>query len=122
MGKLEILLCEWCGRGLRRQARGPAPRYCNSTCRQAASRARRAERAVRAELEREGAPLEPVVHAHPAPVAATDEQVARAFLEAKTLAGTFTRLGSDARPALAWRCTRVAQALTSVIHETLGKD
>jgi len=122
MVKLEILLCEWCGRAIQRGSRGPTPRYCNAVCRKAASRARQASAVVRAEFEAEGAPLEPVVHAHPAPKAATDEQVARAFLEAKTLAGVFARLGVDARPALAWRCTRVAQALDSAINETLGKD
>lgn len=122
MDKLEILLCEWCGRAVRRGRRGPAPRYCNAACRKAASRARLTAAAVRAELAREGAPIEPVVHAHPAPVAGTDEQVARAYLEAKTLAGTFARLGADARPALAWRCSVVAQALAAAINETLGKD
>jgi hypothetical protein len=122
MVKLEILLCEWCGREIHRGARGPAPRYCNAACRKAASRARRTSAIVRAELLAEGAELEPFVHAHPAPKAATDEQVARAFVEAKTLAGVFARLGVDARPALAWRCSRVAQALDSAINETLGKD
>ena len=77
---------------------------------------------IRAELQADGAALEPVVHAHPAPVAAVDEQVARAFVEAKSLAGVFARLGADARPALAWRCTHVAQALSTAINETLGKD
>ena len=122
MDKLEILLCEWCGREIQRGARGPSPRYCNATCRQAASRARRTAAVVRAELEADGAVLEPVVHARPAPVAASDEQVARAFMEAKSLAGAFARLGTVARPALAWRCARVAQALDSAINETLGKD
>ena len=122
MDKLEILLCEWCGREIQRGSRGPAPRYCNAACRKAASRARRTAAVVRAEFQADGAPLEPVVHAHPAPVAAIDEQVARAFVEAKSLAGVFARLGSDARPALAWRCTHVAQALSSAINETLGKD
>ena len=85
-----------------------------------ASRARRAAAAVCAELQAEGAAHGPVVHAHPAPRARTDEQVARAFLEAKGLADVFARLGVDARPALAWRCTHVAAALTSAINETLG--
>jgi len=60
------------------------------------------------------------VHAHPAPRASTDEQVARAFLEAKGLADVFARLGVDARPALAWRCAHVAEALTAAVNETLG--
>ena len=122
MGKLEILQCEWCGRGIQRRARGPAPRYCNAACRMAASRARRTAAVVQAELEADGVVLEPVVHARPAPVAASDEQVARAFMEAKSLAGVFARLGTVARPALAWRCSRVSQALTTAINETLGKD
>jgi len=122
MGKLEILQCEWCGRGIQRGQRGPAPRYCQATCRVAAHRARRATAAIRAELQADGASHEPVVHAHPAPVAAVDEQIARAFAEAQSLAGIFARLGADARPALAWRCTHVAQALSTAINETLGKD
>jgi len=48
--------------------------------------------------------------------------VARAFLEAKSLAGVFARLGVDARPGLAWRCAHVAEALTAAIDETLGGD
>ena len=122
MKKLEILLCEWCGRRIERGSRGPAPRYCTAACRKAASRARRTATLIRAEFQAEGAPLEPVVHAHPAPCAAVDEQVARAFMEAKSLAGVFARLGTVARPALAWRCSRVSQALTTAINETLGKD
>lgn len=123
--KLEIPRCEWCGREVRRGARGPVPRYCTdnkAACRVAAHRARRSAAAVRAELAAEGAPPEPAVHAHPAPRSPVDEQVARAYLEAKSLAGVFARLGTDARPTLAWRCTRVAQALGAVIDETLGKD
>lgn len=70
-----------------------------------------------AELEPGTRPEATPRHAPP-----VDEQVARAFLEAKGLAGTFTRLGLEARPALAWRCTHVAQALASALDETIGKD
>jgi len=122
MGRLEIHLCEWCRCEIRRGSRGPVRRYCNAACRMAASRARKASAAVQEELRRDGAAIEPVVHAHRAPSASSDEQVARAFLEAKTLAGVFARLGVDARPALAWRCTHVAQALHRAIIETLGED
>lgn len=122
MERLEILRCEWCGREIRRGRRGPAPRYCQASCRVAAHRARRATALVRAELQAAGATHEPVVHADPPPMSSADEQVARAFVEAKSLAGVFARLGSQARPALAWRCTHVAQALTTAIHETLGED
>jgi hypothetical protein len=122
MSKLEILLCEWCGQELHRGSHGPTPRYCNAACRVKASRARRAATSFRAELQAEGALPGPVVHAHPAPRASTDEQVARAFLEAKSLAGVFARLGVDARPGLAWRCALVAEALTAAIEETLGGD
>ena len=121
MSKLEILLCEWCGMKIHRGSHGPPPRYCDAACRMKASRARRAAAAVLAELQAEGAPRGPVVHAHPAPRASTDEEVARAYMEAKSLAGVFARLGVDARPALAWRCARVAQALTAAIKETLGE-
>jgi hypothetical protein len=123
MGKLEILLCEWCGREVRRRgSRGPTPRYCQSACRVAAHRARRATAAVRMEMQAEAGSLEPVVHADPPPQTSADEQVARAYVEAKSLASVFARLGAEARPSLAWRCTRVSQALTTAINETLGKD
>jgi len=122
MAKLEILFCEWCGRELRRRSRGPAPRYCQASCRVAAHRARRATTAIRAELQAAGAAHEPVVHADPPPQTSADEQVARAYVEAKSLASVFARLGCEARPSLAWRCTRVSQALTTAIHETLGED
>ena len=122
MSKLEILLCEWCGQDIHRGSHGPPPRYCDAACRMKASRARRAAATVLTELQAEGAPPRPVVHAHPAPRASSDEQVARAFLEAKSLAGVFARLGVVARPGLAWRCTHVAEALTAAIEETLGGD
>ena len=122
MDRLEILRCEWCGRDIRRGSRGPAPRYCQASCRVAAHRARRATAAIRTELQAAGATHEPVVHADPPPRASVDEEVARAFVEAKSLAGVFARLGSQARPQIAWRCTRVAQALSAAINETLGKD
>jgi hypothetical protein len=123
MSKLEILLCEWCGLEIHRGSHGPSPRYCNAACRMKASRARRAAAAVCAELQAVGAPPGPVVHARPAPRACTDEQqVARAYLEAKSLADVFARLGVDARPALAWRCAHVAEALTAAVNETLGGD
>ena len=120
MSKLEILLREWCSQELHRGSHGPSPRYCNAACCMKACRARRAAAAVCAELQAEGTRSGPVVHAHPAPRASTDEQVARAFLEAKSLAGVFARLGVGARPGLAWRCTHVADALTAAINETLG--
>ena len=122
MDRLEILRCEWCGREIRRRSRGPLPRYCQVSCRVAAHRARRATAAIRLELRAAGATHEPVVHADPPPKTSADEQVARAFAEAKSLASVFARLGAEARPSLAWRCTRVSQALTTAINETLGKD
>mgnify|MGYP007112156791 CR=1 FL=1 len=73
-------------------------------------------------MQADAGALEPVVHAGPPPQTSADEQVARAYVEAKSLASVFARLGAEARPSLAWRCTRVSQALTTVIHETLGED
>ena len=122
MERVAILRCEWCGRETKRGRRGPAPRYCQAACRVAAHRARCTTAAIRAEMQANGATYEPVVHADPPPQVSVDEDVARAFVEAKSLASVFASLGSQARPALAWRCTRVSQALTTAIHETLGKD
>lgn len=44
------------------------------------------------------------------PVGSTD-QVAVAIVEALSIAGVLIRLGREAHPALAWRCTRVGVAL-----------
>ncbi|HQG04317.1 MAG TPA: hypothetical protein PK838_08370 [Thermoleophilia bacterium] len=123
MERLEILKCEWCGRILDRPKRGPAPRFCGAACRQSSSRARREAAVVRAELERGSQLVALAEHAEPVPAACVDEQVARAYAEAQTLAGVFARLGAQVRPEFAWRCTRVAEALADVISETLqGRD
>ncbi len=47
----------------------------------------------------------------------TDEQVARALLEARGVAGTFLRLGRDARPQLAWRSERLGTAIVAAIDD-----
>ena len=118
MSSLEIPTCAWCGEPIAQtNRRGPKPRHCNANCRVAAHRARRATAALAAEFE-------PELRASATPTSAppVDEQVARALLEARGLVGTLTRLGLEARPQFAWRCTRIAQALAAVLRETIGEE
>ena len=51
----------------------------------------------------------------PTLAASSDEQVARAFVEAHALGGVFGRPSLEARSQLAVRCTHVAEALTLAI-------
>lgn len=98
MTGLEILRCSWCDEPMARGKRGPAPTYCCPAHRMAAYRARREVAAFAAELE----PAEGSVAPTPSrpSTCSSDEEIARAVLEAKVLAGTFYRLGREARPQL----------------------
>jgi hypothetical protein len=51
----------------------------------------------------------------PATSASTDEQVARAILEARAVAGSLLRLGHQARPEFAWRCERAGLAIAKAL-------
>lgn len=97
--------------------RGPAPQYASATCRKRAERRRRLHRS---DLEPWGAP--PPSPPSTAKQTSADEQVARALLEARTVGFALVRLGTEARPELAWRCTKVGQALLASIADTFGKD
>ncbi len=80
---------------------GPPMRYCSARCRQAAYRARKSE--VFAGID------PPVAGADP------DEQVAQAVASAFWLAAELERLGRDASPGLAWRCTKISEDLLKAI-------
>lgn len=50
----------------------------------------------------------------------TDEQIARALLEARGVAGTFLRIGREARPQFAWRAERLGGAIAAAIDDYFG--
>lgn len=108
-----------CGCGaavVRTGKRGRAPRYASAACRKRAERSRRADSYT---IER----LPDLADAPPIQVAArsSDEQVQRAILEARAVGFAFLRLGTVARPELAWRCARVGQSIVDVVGDTFGK-
>jgi hypothetical protein len=88
-------------------SRGPAPDYCSQSCRQAAYRARR-RRSARLESAGLPQPAQTIPRLTPADA---DSQVARAILEARSVAGAFVRLGREARVELAWRCGKTGEAM-----------
>ncbi|MGO8685162.1 MAG: hypothetical protein ACLQUT_11370 [Thermoleophilia bacterium] len=87
-------------------------RYCNATCRKDALRARRSsdvcEDAPGGVLDVSLAALIPPLESAP-----FEDQVVRAILEARGLAGAFRGLGIEAQPKLPWRCSGVDHALTA---------
>lgn len=50
------------------------------------------------------------------------QQIERGLLEARAIGFAFQRLGTMARPDLAWRCDRLGKAIISAIQDTFGKD
>lgn len=84
-----------------------------------AYRARRHVALIADELQPIGVPFESEPSGTSMP---KDEEVARAVLEAKILAGTFYRLGREARPQFAWRCITLADALAAALKSTFGED
>jgi hypothetical protein len=107
-----------CGCGailIRRGRSGPAPQYASAVCRKRAERQRKS-----------GIDLDQVVHAG-APIpersnVPTDEQVARAILEARAIGNAFIRLGKEARPEFAWRCDRAGRAIVAGLRDAFGKE
>jgi len=105
MSTIHIPVCAHCCAPIVQPLGAGRPRvYCSTRCRVAGHRAR----VVREEFETievfEVAPAEASVSAPPVAPVSTDEQVARAILEARMVAGAFLRLGHEVRPAFAWRC------------------
>jgi len=49
--------------------------------------------------------------------ASVDDQVARALLEARALGFAFQRLGTQARPQLAWRCLSLGDLIIDAIQQ-----
>lgn len=102
-----------CGREVKRTGRsGPAPTYASNACRMRALRQRRATAELTALPD--VLPLQPVT-----PTAASvDDQVARSLLEARATGFALQRLGTQARPELAWRCTKLGDAIVAALHDT----
>jgi hypothetical protein len=91
---------------------GRRRRFCSAACRKAAFSLRHNEIVWE--------PLDSAVVEHvpePTPTPNPDEAVAAAIVEARTLAGTFRNLGRRARPQLAWRCTKIGEAIHSALDD-----
>jgi len=58
----------------------------------------------------------------PVSTAPADGQVSRAVLEARTVAFALIRLGTVARPEIAWRCTKAGQAMVAALEDSFGKE
>lgn len=88
--------------------------YASKACRMRALRYRRAT----AEL----VPMDEQVAAVRVPVSSkpVTEQVERAVLEARAVGFALQRLGTVASPGLAWRCTRLGQAIITALRDTFG--
>jgi hypothetical protein len=62
-------------------------------------------------------PREPVISIPSTKIAGTDEQVAQAILEARMITGALLRLGTVARPQLAWRCAKAGGELRGALEK-----
>ena len=108
--------CEgpYCANHVTQPKAGRRRRFCSPACRQAAYRRRHIDEIVWEPLDNAG--VEPVASA-PESTPRPDEAVAGAFIEARTLAATFTNLGRCARPQLAWRCAKTGEAIHSTLND-----
>ena len=98
-----------CGCELLERRRGRRRHYCSPRCRQAAYRQRKAAFSLEPLTEPAAALLLPIR------MAGTDEQVVQAILEARSVTGALLRLGTEARPQLAWRCAKAGAALREAL-------
>lgn len=119
--KLTIPLCVVCNAPLPPAGRrGPARQYCSNRCRSAARRGR-----ARSFTYYGASPGEEPLEASEVAQfrsASTDEQVARAIIEAIGLVNSLRRLGRDARPNLRWRCARLAESLETALKRDFPFD
>jgi hypothetical protein len=107
--------CEgpYCDKPVRQQKTGRPRRFCSDACRKAAYNLRRSEIVWE---PMDAGRAESAVTPGPPP-ARPDEAVASAILEARTIAGAFTHLGSHARPQLAWRCAKAGEAIHAALDD-----
>lgn len=99
-----------CGQSIAAAKTGRPRVYASSACRLRAHRSR----IVVAHLES----LPDAVMSAPVGVAqtSTDEQIARAVLDARAVGFALQRLGTQARPELAWRCTKAGNAIIASLQ------
>lgn len=112
----QVLCACGCGEPVVRSGKsGPAPIYASKACRMRALRHRRAT-----------AEMVPVDMEHVAHVGIASkpvqQQIERGLLEARAIGFAFQRLGTVARPDMAWRCDRLGKAIIAAIQDTFGKD
>jgi hypothetical protein len=103
--------CAYCNAPITQKATGRPRRYCCDSHKQAARHQREIAREVETPIAPDLAPYVPSI------ANATDEYVAATLLEARRIAGAFTRLGREARPAFAWRCETAAEGITAVLDK-----
>ncbi|NLE21891.1 MAG: hypothetical protein GX624_03785 [Actinobacteria bacterium] len=120
---LPIPRCSECGDQLPPKKPGPGKNrvYCSDRCRKRAERRRKAvaqwQDLQPATLTPYVGPDGPVSPPPPRKQAHPDEQVARAILEARGIAGAFAVLAREVRPQFAWRCEKVADGLHALLDE-----
>ena len=90
--------------------------FCSAACRQAAYR-HRCNEIVWEPLDDAGADH---LATSPEPTSRPDDAVARAVIEARTLACAFTSLNRCARPQLAWRCQKMGEAIHAALDDYFG--
>lgn len=138
-----VPLCATCSKPLPpKPQRGPSKMYCDVNCRMKASRRRKVKQPspeVRSAEPRPGivtpAVLRPAV---PVPSRQQREQalaksltqlagpdegnmgVAQTISDLKALTFRFERLGAEARPEWAWRCSQLAIDLSTALHRSFG--
>lgn len=115
--RLEIDTCEFCGGNLPPHATTGRPRrYCRNSCRDAASRSKRAAFTADA-ADQPAPPGAEIVEAFLVGRAANpDDQVLAAVHETLLLVVSYRRLGVEARRQFAWRCVGVADALEAALQ------
>ena len=109
---IEIPKCSCgCDKPVARSGRtGPAPKYATPNCR------------LRAHRRRQFQDLQSLPD-QPAPVTVKvsgqkiDEQIARSILETQSVGFALQRLGLQARPELAWRCTKLGNTIVETLQE-----
>lgn len=116
--KPTIPFCAFCGAVLPpASATGRPRKYCDNkgACKTAAHRNRHLPKTVAPDIDTSELELPPQ--------ADTDEQAAQTLLEAETVMLELLSLGDRARPAFAWRCALVGEAMRDALDKVMpGRD
>ena len=86
--------------------------YASTACRMRALRSRRATAVL------EGLPDALVAMPVGVNSGTIDDQVARALMELRATGFAMQRLGTQARPELAWRCTKLGDVVIAALADT----